>query len=442
MNRRWQWLLLIAVPALAAPALAANREDAALDNSAALSGGVVVATIRSGGAIWYNPAGLGGNARGKLDVSLNAFVLRERSARGAIEGRIAEDLEASSDASSLELSTVPSSLVFSRRISDDVTIGLGVFVPRQDVYRVAVSTPIEEPPVRYVQRSEFTAIAQRYHVGPAVGWAVSPRLRLGLALFGIYESESLSARLWSRISIDGEEAPLSSLLILADESISRFGVQPTLGAQWSPTDAVQLGLTVRAPIVRVKGTAEGAALVQFAATGEDPVSDYDPDTFDDEPFGLMAPPSVHGGLALALDGGGFVGVAAEYRTALDDPAAEKRYAAVWNVQIGGLMPLSETLAVGVGLFTDHSDVAELDGLGDDRVDFYGITGGVRLRDPLTLEGGGELVFETTIGARYAVGVGQAGGLGLDYLSDDLITTFEVDVVHHTAALHIGSALLF
>jgi len=69
-------------------------------------------------------------------------------------------------------------------------------------------------------------------------------------------------------------------------------------------------------------------------------------------------------------------------------------------------------------------------------------GGVRLRDPLTLSGGGELIFETTIGVRYAIGFGEVGGVALDVLADDLLTGLRVGVVHHTASLHVGSALLF
>ena len=92
--------------------------------------------------------------------------------------------------------------------------------------------------------------------------------------------------------------------------------------QWQPIDELHLGLTVRAPIVRVRGDSEGSALIQFAADGEPPVSEYDPNVFSDEPFGLMAPASVHGGLAWSLADGGFVAIAGEYRTALDDLCVE------------------------------------------------------------------------------------------------------------------------
>lgn len=426
---------------LPAPAPAVDRSGAALDNAAALSSGAVVATIRSGGAIWYNPAGLGGNTRDKLDVSLSAFVLRDRRAAGAVKGRIAEGLEARSDLDSLELASIPSALVFSRRLDASITLGLGVFVPQMDLNRVSATTPITADGVDYLQRVEFDRLTQRYAVGPAIGWAVSPRLRLGAALFGIYETEAAGARIWSRLDVDGFESPASALLLEVDGTFDRFGTQPTVGLQWQPADGLHVGVTLRGPEIRVTGFGEGSSLVQLAGSGQPTISEYDDGIVDDEGFGLMGPASAHGGVAFPLLGGQLA-IAAEVRMGLDDDEADRRFEPVLNVQLGGLWPISETWAIGAGLFTDFSATHKADELWAERVDFYGVTGGVRLRDPLTLSGGGELVFETTIGVRYAVGVGEVGGLALDYLSEGLIEDLAVDVVHHTAALHIGSALLF
>lgn len=423
------------------PAAAADRSGAALDNSAALSSAAVLSTIRSGGAIWYNPAGLGGNTRDKLDVSLSAFVLRDRSAEGAVVGRLSGDLEARSDLDSVELTSVPSALVFSRRLDDAVTVGLGVFVPRMDVQRVSATTPIEAPGIDYVQRADFSRIAQRYAAGPAIGWALSDRLRLGVSLFGIYETESAGARIWSRLRVDGVEAPVISMLTQVDGSITRFGARPVAGVQWTPAEGVHLGLTLRAPAVRFAGLGEGASLVQLAGAELSPISEYDPSAVDDEGFGLMAPGGLHAGVSFPF-AAGQLALAVELRHGLDDDELDARFEPVWNVQLGGLWPLGEAVAIGAGLFTDHSPVASADALWQERVDFYGVTGGVRLRDPLELDGGGSLVFETTIGVRYALGIGEVGGLAVDYTDPELFSGVEVGVVHHTAALHVGSALLF
>ena len=442
MRRAPAPLAALASLAVCSSALAVDRSGVALDNSAALSTGAVVSTIRSGGAIWYNPAGLGGNVRDKLDVSLSAFVLRDRRTDGAIKGRLSEDLEARSDLDSLQLSSVPSALVFSRRIDDRITLGLGIFVPKMDVNRVAATTPIDAPGVSYVQRGEFDRLTQRYAAGPAIGWALSPRLRLGAALFGIYETDSAGARIWSRLDVDGVEGPASTLLIQLDGSVDRFGARPVVGVQYEPADGWHLGLTLRGPIVRFTALAEGTSLFQVAGAGQTPESEFaDEGVVDGESFGLMDPASAHGGVAFPF-AGGQLAIAAEFRLGLDDPDAERSFSPVWNLQVGGLWPVSDTVDIGAGLFTDHSAEEKADELWTERIDFYGVTGGVRLRDPLTLSGGGELIFETTIGLRYALGAGEVGGLALDYTSDALLEGLTIDVVHHTLALHVGSALLF
>jgi hypothetical protein len=46
-----------------------NTEPFFYSDDAAMTGGTVVASTRDAGAIWYNPAGLGGIRRGQIDLS-------------------------------------------------------------------------------------------------------------------------------------------------------------------------------------------------------------------------------------------------------------------------------------------------------------------------------------------------------------------------------------
>ncbi|HEU4539349.1 MAG TPA: hypothetical protein VFS00_34760, partial [Polyangiaceae bacterium] len=66
--------------ALACPgrAFAQNTDSFFFSDEAAMAAGAVAATTRDSGAIWYNPAGLGGVKRGQIDLSASAFGLRMR----------------------------------------------------------------------------------------------------------------------------------------------------------------------------------------------------------------------------------------------------------------------------------------------------------------------------------------------------------------------------
>lgn len=437
------WLALILILDAGFVA-AANREGAALDNIAALSTGAVMSLIRGGGATWYNPAGLGGNTRDQLDVSLSAFVLRDRDADGTVLGRVRDTLKARSDLESLELLTVPSSLVFSRRIDDDITVGLGVFVPAMDVLRLATTTRVEQGGRSYTQRVESGRVHQRYHAGPAIGWALGPTLRVGAAAFGVYEAESVTHQLWAELE-DVAEMTRDALLIDTDEATWRFGAELTAGVQWQPIEPLHLGITVRSPVIRLYTAGDGSELEQRTQDGELSESGFESRSLGNERVGALDPLSVHGGVAWAI-GDGFIALAIEYRSGLIDEATERELYPVVNAQLGGLWPLDDTIAIGSGLFTDFSGKEDPADIGEDAVDFYGVTGGVRLRTTVGLADAAAepLVFETNIGLRYAVGIGRAGGieLDLDAAAEEAPSAFKVGVVQHTTALHIGSALLF
>src|SRR5690606_9935876 len=113
---------------------------------------------------------------------------------------------------------------------------------------------------------------------------------------------------------------------------------------------------------------------------------------------------------------------------------------VWNVRVGCRYQVDERFGFGFGAFTDHSEGSPIAELGRTRVDFYGVTAGAEVRTPHALgerEEGKTLIFSTTFAIRYAVGVGEVGGLRFDPAQGAEQDTRPVPTTIHEASLHVG-----
>ena len=118
---------------------------------------------------------------------------------------------------------------------------------------------------------------------------------------------------------------------------------------------------------------------------------------------------------------------------------------VWNVRVGGRYEVDSQIGIGAGFFTDHSENSPIDELGATHVDFYGVSLGLEFQTPHELgegERAPDLVFSTTAALRYAVGVGQVGGLLFDPQRGLERDTVPIGTTIHEIGLHIGSALYF
>jgi hypothetical protein len=104
--------------------------------------------------------------------------------------------------------------------------------------------------------------------------------------------------------------------------------------------------------------------------------------------------------------------------------------------------------LGGGLFTDRSISPDPDALGELRVDYYGASFGAQWATPYPLapreDGASDLTLSTTASLRYALGVGQAGGLRFEPSAPQgqILTDRPVDVVFHELGFHLGSTISF
>jgi hypothetical protein len=437
--RATPWLIACV---LAAPSVAraGNGDGVLVGNEAAMTGGAVAATVRDGSGTWYNPAGLAALERGSVDVSGNIFQLRAAEEGGLISSTTGE----SNDGGYLELLTIPSASTLARQLEPGLAIAFGVFASRfsQNTVRTGLEAGLAEDRARWTLSS--SSFAATYHAGGAIGFSVTEHLRLGVSLFGVYREQSRS------FQSAGAFQMAERTRVIARGGISQvrsFGVELGVGMQWEPHDGVLIALTARSPglelLTQVRSTTtEVDALLDGSA--DDRVLFEPLDEEDLAPaIAVLTPGRFNLALGYRWDRG-WVAAEIDVQPPLDVPdVVNRRF--VWNVRIGGRYELDDTLGIGAGMFTDQSEQSPIADLGETRVDFYGLSGGLELRTPHDLaasEDAPNLVFSTTIAVRYALGVGEVGGLLFDPQRGIEQATVPVDTTIHEVGLHIGSALYF
>ncbi len=438
--------MLIALVALSTSAIAGNGHSYLLGNQAAITGGAVTAITADGAALWYNPAGLAANDRNKLDISGSAFVLRIRDYPKVFETKLPESTEFD-DLSGVDFLSVPSALAYVRRLSDDVQLGFGLFVPELDASSVQADTTAQGSVYDFAQQFEIESQRQVYYGAVGVGIVASDTLRLGLTLGLFYASGSASTQLWWDV---GTQQPSAIVILLSQEvSSARFGLQLTGGAQLDVTDDITLGLNVRSPALQLYETVTASRLgiaANVSATDNDAALDFVPVDRSEFNVGLVQPVSATLAVAYRLSPTTFVAAEFEFVAGLDDDATGVERESTWNARVGAQLALDETSFFGIGLFSDRSDTSAPSEFGDKQVDFYGVALGVDLSTPLNIRGGDRadgLIFTSTFGLRYAFGSGKLGGQTGDFRGLGVDPPPRVvDITEHEISLHIGSGLLF
>jgi len=437
---------------LPASARAGNGNSFFLGNGAAISGGAVTVVGDDGASLWYNPAGLVAIRRDTLDLSGSAYMLRVRDYPGILRGDLPDrpapadprlDLEAT------EILTVPSALAFVRNLAPDLSLGFGLFVPRLDGFEATRELAVDEPTLKLDAAVELSGSDTVYAGAVGVGYNATDRLRLGASLILYYQSVDLAQTLLFGYDTPNDPVPVQGNgTVVQEDAISRVGFNVVLGAQWQMTRCLGVGLVLRSPIVQVHESLERRRFQLGAdvAPSGDPtlVTRFEPlreSAFDASIFLNFA-----GTLALAWTPAPetFLSLELDLMPGSNDDGVERAF--VWNMRLGGVVPLSDTVRLGAGLFTDRSWEPEPSAAWQERVHYYGLSAGIYFETPLLLADrsrADSLVFTSTIGLRYALGVGStlravADPAGIRTDPEDA----EVDLVFHEISLHVGSGLRF
>lgn len=430
---RWSLGVLVAASSLALPAtgFAGNEEGVLFGSEAALVAGAVTATTSEGSALWYNPAGIASVSNNRLDVSGSVFMLRAHHV-GAF---LVAPGEGSAPATIAEIVSIPAAGTYVRRLGARVHLAAGVFVPAHTDYTLRASYETRAG-AQWVNTE--TVLTDDTHAGVGLGVEITPTLRVGASLFGVYRSASGSSQLLGGTLSAGVSDSFSSVSsIHAYRSVS---FEAGLGVQWSPHRALRVGVSLRSPGVQIY---EGADVTEVIATGTSSgTARFTPNLYSGGEFGVgvVTPFKVRAGVAWTGERAS-VSVDADVAAALTPQYAEPR-AFNWNVRVGGRYRLRDQLAIGYGFFTDRSPFRDDGVTGERRLDFYGGTLGVEFGNSLTVVNAPAptLTFATTIGLRYAYGSGEVDAMQVD--AGNMIHRVPAVVTVHEVGVNVGSTLRF
>ncbi len=440
---------IVACIVLAPVAARAGNEDSFLfGDQAVLSAGAVVASSRDTAAIWYNPAGLGDNLRSRIDISATALTLRSRP----IPDGLAIDLPSERIAaaiSSREVYVVPTALGIAKQLDDGISLGAGLFVTEQDQFSYKRSLDATDATTSLDVAGALTGTLVRYHAGAAIGYRVSPRVRIGASLFGVYEDYREFRKLFASGTMTG---PYTSTFLerLVDARASRFGAEALAGVQIDAGGGWHLGATARSPryVFREYASTDNSTVLVSTGPTVAPVtfSQVDHDPIGAEGTGFTEPARFTAGAAWhgeAIEASGEVAVRLSGR----DADAQRT---VVNGRAGIVWEATAKTVLGAGLFSDRSGAAPPAAFPDYRVDYYGISAGWKRLSTVQLRGerASTLRFSTTIAVRYALGVGQATRIRFDFSQTattglvDRVDDERVDVRDQELSIYIGSGLEF
>lgn len=441
--------LLAGAFTLASSTARAGNDDSFLQgNDAAMLGGAVAAVGEGPDMLWYNPAGLAGNVRGRIELSGSVFSYRFRSLDPYLSVDYPDGSTDSRGVRSREFQSVPSAISFARQVGDHVTIGLGVFIPIQDAFASSLSLQAERDEGALELATSASFQHQRIHAGPGIGFRVG-RLSLGVSLFGVYERVASNERPTLQI-----EAP--EIRVAATEEVrfelTRLALELVIGAQLELPRGVRLAATVRGPRIRISDRIDYEALA-FGAFADTEEADF----FFERERGRIALRDRRSVLAAPIEvlvGLGWRGARA--RVGLDarfthayEGLLESTFQ--YNFRLGGAIRVTPNVELGGGVFTDRAHLREgFAALA--LLDYYGASIGVTLDTPVRLQAEPEagatprqLVLRTTVALRYAAGFGAGFGTNarLDG-EDDAIFGYSapIDVVFHELGLYLGSGLDF
>ncbi|MBW2507647.1 MAG: hypothetical protein JRE81_03365, partial [Deltaproteobacteria bacterium] len=169
-------LLAIALLVVPTAAKAGNSDDVIAGNDVALTGGAVVANVQTGGAMWFNPAGVARLDSRAVDLTGAVLSYSIASAPGSLSIQSGE--QSAGEYSALQ--AIPRALTFVASPRPELRWGIGFFYSRslsrflQDTVSTAADS--SEPSEFYATLDETKSL---YHLSSAVAWKKSERFLLG-----------------------------------------------------------------------------------------------------------------------------------------------------------------------------------------------------------------------------------------------------------------------
>ena len=397
-------VLAIALLVVPAAAKAGNTDDVIAGNDVALTGGAVVANVHTGGAMWFNPAGVARLDSRAVDLTGAVLSYSIVSAPGSLSVQSGE--QSAGDYSALQ--AIPRALTFVASPRPELRWGIGFFYSRSlsRFLQDTVSAPADstEPSEFYATSDETNSL---YHLSSAVAWKKSERFLLGGGLDIVIASRRFT-EIVSGAYGGGAGGTFNRNF---NQSIAGGGLQMKAGLQFAPIEQVRIGWMAATPSYLVyldnettvtESLSPPAGPPQFSGSQIDDVSGS---------WAGVEPGLTGFGVAYVRPWGWVEGDVI-VRFPLRTPELGIDWNTRANVRVGGIFRITERLKLGGGFFTDFSPESDPSQFGDSKINFYGFTLGVdfanRPEPPERGQDGFYIAF--AVAFRYAHGKGTLAGL--------------------------------
>lgn len=417
-------------------ASAGNEDDFFPGNRAGMTAGAVSATVADGSAVYFNPAGLSAISGNRIDVLANAYALR----RYAVPAFLRTSAGARQDASVGEFVSIPTEIAYVRRVTPDAAIGVGYFVPRGESSLLRARVADTAGDARSSFAVDATSTSAMFHLAAAIGVRASARVRWGAGLFGTYESLVSSTAFLGTGSREGRL--LQTFQFTDLKTFSRMSLHARAGLQVDLGEGFTLGLVARGPRLQVRRSGEDSQNVSRAVAspgGEALLTSSSQSVTDAaDQVGLLEWGRYHAALAYRANAA-TLSVELDVMPPLQSSATQVDRQLTVNGRVGVLYPVSETLHVGAGVFTDRATTR-----GSDYTNFLGSTVGVELADIFRLATGEpakRFVLTSSFALRYVYGAGPTSTLLADPVATTTSSVTSTQTIHEIA-LQVGSGMRF
>jgi hypothetical protein len=406
---------------------AGNDEGILVGGHAALTGGAVTATIGDGSAAWYNPAGIAHATQQTLDINASVYGVGLLRAKPFVSFEGGE----SAEAKTTDWQLIPSALSYTRQVKPKLVGAFSIIVPKTTDYDLRTAV-LEPSGARWTVGVD--KLRNEYDYVLSFGWRLSPAVRVGFSVHGIYISTEEKIQLArGEAGVDG--APF--LTVSTHDKLGDYGLRLGFGVQWTVRPGFDLGVAIQSyTLTGFRSTLR--TTFGSLSTGDAPPTFDSRDEDKLKSVWELSTPLVArfggayrlGRTQLMLDGSIY--------TPLQSTEPELDRKLNGNARVACLVELSEKLAFGIGAFTDLSGQTA-----QAATNFVGVAGGVRLAQHYQIvEGKRRLVFLTTLAVRYAYGWGSS--TGIMFHGDDLTnyTLTKAPLTAHEMAFNLGGGISF
>jgi hypothetical protein len=401
-------------------AYAGNADEVNAGLDVTLTGGAVVANVYTGASLWYNPAGIARSDKPSLELSGVTMNMQIVKNPGILT--IDTDPPAESEGSGFNFTVIPQALTFTIAIKENLKLGVGLFnssIRREFLTeQVHSTTPVVDA---YAGRNSRVNL---FHISSGLAGEFGKKQKV---LFGgAFDIVIATARVDDSYTVfynDGELGQVSSGEV---KTQTGFGFQLKAGFQWVPIPKVRIGLSIASPSYVFALLERFATHYNQAPPAGTPYDENDPSRQlaegSESRGGRVGwwgvdPGNLRFGVAYIGDWGWVEGdLVLHWRLREEELGLDLRGFA--NGRVGAAFRVTKSVKLGLGAFTDFSQVDELARLplATQKIDFFGVNLGFLYStqevhpDKQTAAEEEGLGLSIAIGLRYAFGRGDTMGL--------------------------------